>query len=71
MRSFHEKSLDRLRGVIAGEAPDVVILQEHKLQEAHCAAFTERLRRDFPMYKTVQLRGERGEEGVQWSGGDV
>lgn len=67
LRSFHEKSLDRLRGVIAGEAPDVVILQEHKLQETHCAAFTERLRRDFPMYKTVRFAvsvAKKGYSGV-------
>ena len=52
---------------MAGEAPDAVILQEHKLQEAHCAAFTERLRRDFPMYKTVRFAvsvAKKGYSGV-------
>ena len=63
LRSFVEKSIDRLREVVASEAPDAVILQEHKLQDAHVATFTERLRREFPMYETVRFAVSAAKKG--------
>ena len=47
LRSFYDKSLERLEALVRREDPDVVVMQEHKLQVAHAGAFTEKLRKRF------------------------
>jgi exodeoxyribonuclease III len=55
MRSFVEKHMEKLAGMIASEDPDCVCLEEHKLQASHVDAMTETLRKTFPQYKTVHF----------------
>ena len=55
MRSFAEKHMDALAGMIAREDPDCVCLEEHKLQTSHVEAMTETLRKRFPEYKTIRF----------------
>jgi exodeoxyribonuclease III len=55
LRSFYDKSLERLEALVRREDPDVVVMQEHKLQVAHAGAFTEKLRKRFPKHACVRF----------------
>ena len=55
LRSFYDKSLERLEALVREEDPDVVVMQEHKLQAAHAGTFTEKLRERFPRHSCVRF----------------
>ena len=63
LRSFYDKSLARLEAVVEREDPDVVVMQEHKLQRAHVAAFEEKLTKKFPAYRCVRFAVSETKKG--------
>ena len=63
LRSFADKNPDALRKMIEREAPDAIVLQEHKLQESHVAQFAERLRKMCPGYDTTRFAVSRVKKG--------
>jgi len=63
MRSFYEKNISSLEALIETESPDVLILQEHKLQEGNVADFTAKLKNKFPQYVTVRFAVSTAKKG--------
>lgn len=63
LRSFYDKSLERLDALVRTEDPDVVVMQEHKLQVAHAGAFTEKLRKRFPKHSCVRFAVSTAKKG--------
>lgn len=54
-RSFATKSMGVLKSLIDEEAPDVVCLEEHKLQASHAEEARMTLARTFPEYRTIRF----------------
>lgn len=63
LRSFYDKSLARLESLVEREDPDVIVMQEHKLQRAHIAAFEEKLTKTFPAYRCVRFAVSETKKG--------
>ena len=63
LRSFYDKSLARLESLVEREDPDVIVMQEHKLQRAHVAAFEEKLTKKFPAYRCVRFAVSETKKG--------
>ena len=53
LRALMEKQPEMFRRIVDAEQPDVIALQEHKLQETHVADLTAKLRALLPEYPTV------------------
>ena len=53
MRALIEKQPEMFRKIVDAEQPDVIALQEHKLQDAHVEDLTKKLKALLPEYPTV------------------
>lgn len=63
LRSFVEKSGAKLRALVEEERPDVIILQEHKLQMSHIDAFGSKLKELCPGYDTTRFAVSTAKKG--------
>ena len=55
LRALMDKNPQMLRKIVDTEQPDVIALQEHKLQEQHVADLIDQLKVLLPEYPTVQF----------------
>ena len=53
LRALIEKQPEMFRKIVDAEQPDVIALQEHKLQDAHVEDLTKKLKALLPEYPTV------------------
>ena len=58
-----EKKPETLRAVVDAESPDVIALNEHKLQESHVADMTAKLRELLPEYPTARFAVSTAKKG--------
>ena len=69
LRALMEKKPETLRAVVDAESPDVIALNEHKLQESHVVDLTAKLRELLPRVSHRAIRREHREEGLLRGGG--
>jgi exodeoxyribonuclease-3/AP endonuclease-1 len=55
LRALMEKNPGTLRAIVDAERPDVLCLQEHKLQDVHVSDLTTKLKTLLPEYPTVRF----------------
>jgi hypothetical protein len=67
LRALLDKNPQTLRRIADVEAPDVICLQEHKLQDVHVSSVVERLKTMLPGVPHGRVRGVHGQEGIQRS----
>ena len=58
-----EKKPETLRAVVDAESPDVIALNEHKLQESHVVDLTAKLRELLPEYPTARFAVSTAKKG--------
>ena len=63
LRALLDKNPQTLRRIADVEAPDVICLQEHKLQDVHVSSVVERLKTMLPEYRTVEFAVSTAKKG--------
>ena len=63
LRALMEKKPETLRAVVDAESPDVIALNEHKLQESHVVDLTAKLRELLPEYPTARFAVSTAKKG--------
>ena len=63
LRALMEKKPETLRAIVDAESPDVIALNEHKLQESHVADLTAKLRELLPEYPTARFAVSTAKKG--------
>ena len=63
LRALMDKHPEALRAIADAESPDVIVLQEHKLQAAHVDDLTAKLREILPEYPTARFAVSTAKKG--------
>ena len=63
LRALLDKNPQTLRRIADVEAPDVICLQENKLQDVHVSSVVERLKTMLPEYRTVEFAVSTAKKG--------
>ena len=63
LRALMEKKPETLRAVVDAESPDVIALNEHKLQESHVVDLKAKLRELLPEYPTARFAVSTAKKG--------
>ena len=63
LRALMDKHPEALRAIADAESPDVIVLQEHKLQASHVDDLTAKLREILPEYPTARFAVSTAKKG--------
>lgn len=63
LRSLLEKQPGMLRRIVEAESPDVICMQEHKLQQSHVEEVVKKLRELLPEYPTAHFAVSTAKKG--------